>query len=151
MNFISRHPNDYGSLFFTWLFDSYKILFSVQLNLFLLFITFLLVLLVFLITVLWQMHCTLLCITVTVSISVKIQWKVNKYIWWYDMERGIAGSRKRLLYTSGMDKCSKWSFFSSGYYPTMVKVPVPNEGPHHEAWGTGGNFHTFLILALKER
>ena len=72
MNFNNQRPNDHGSLFFTWLFDSYKILFSVQLNLFLLFITFLLVLLVFLITVLWQMHCTLLCIIVTVSISVKI-------------------------------------------------------------------------------
>jgi len=29
MNFINKHPNDHGSLFFTWLFDSYKILFSV--------------------------------------------------------------------------------------------------------------------------
>ena len=47
MNFINQHPNDLRSLFFTWLFDSYKILFSVSLNLSLLFITVLLVLFVF--------------------------------------------------------------------------------------------------------
>jgi len=47
MNFINQHPNDHGSLFFTKLFHSYKVLFIVYLNLFLLFITFLLVLLVF--------------------------------------------------------------------------------------------------------
>ena len=64
-------------LFFTWLLIAVRS--HLMCNLLLPFIPFLSVLLVFYLIVLWQMYCTLLCIIVTVSISVKIQRKVNKY------------------------------------------------------------------------
>ena len=78
MNIINQHPNDYVYfIYFSLLnynLNNSKILFNVKVNLFIFFISFLLILCIYidLLSVLSPKPCTLLCIIVTDSISVKI-------------------------------------------------------------------------------